>query len=160
MPSSKASNFPGSSWVTAESYPELETTCGAGGEGFFLAAAEEEEETADPELLQAQLGSLRLWYSNTETLFPFEDKMEFWVRSNAGDVVEKGVRTNACDSFIVCEVMSVLYVWATKENGVVVRTENLGSATSRSVRERLRLSPNLSVTPGTHVQFTHHFVQP
>ena len=114
MPSSKASNFPGSSWVTAESYPELEATWGSGEGLVSFAAAAGKEETADPELLQAQLGSLRLWYSNTETLFPFEDKMEFWVRSNAGDVVEKGVRTNACDSFIVCEVMSVLYVWATK----------------------------------------------
>jgi len=119
MPSSKASNFSDCSWVTTESYPDLEATCG-GEEGFAAG-----EETADPELLQAQLGILRLWHPNTKTLLiPFEVKMEFWVRIKGGEVGE-GVRTNAWDSFMVwrrkwrswgklrvCCV--VLYLWATK----------------------------------------------
>jgi len=75
----------------------LEATCG-GEEGF---AAAEEEETANPELLQAQLGILRLWHPNTKTLLiPFEVKMEFWGRIKAGEVGE-GVRSNAFESFMV-----------------------------------------------------------
>jgi len=96
MPSSKASNFSDCSRVTTESYPDLEATCG-GEEGFAAA----EEETADPELLQAQLGILRLWHPNRKTLLiPSEGKMEFWVRIKGGEVGE-GLRTNACDSFMV-----------------------------------------------------------
>lgn len=96
MPSSNPSSFPGISWDTPESKPELEPTSG-GDEGFAA-----DEETEAPELLlHTNSWNLRPLYLNTETLLPYELKIEFWQWTNAGDVVEKGILANAWDNFMV-----------------------------------------------------------